>query len=388
MNSRAHVEGLRPATSRAFPAVARRAVLAVAATLACSIVPTATATATDTVTLYVPALQSARPGLGFAVSAVIGLQVWQTLRKAPSPNPRGLAFGEGVVIWDPTSAGVTSHDAADAAARKADVGAQLVLWGEAYEFGDDVVVQLNLTLPRYHDFREQTPEIWRFGWRGGATTLETDLPSRRYAFEPIVLDRALVERYSRPDAIALHERPDGGAERGRLGSRFLALRSERDAVYVRSAQGQEGWVRLPELAANRSEAVEFVSAMLRIYRADWDGARALLDKVVAAPTTPTAVRVDAALLRARAGLLAGLPAAAMFAEMDRAAALSPHARRGVLYAAAARIHPGKAMQSCPSAADLAALRHWMEGRTDVFRTDDDWLAQWRHSLQAGRDGCD
>jgi hypothetical protein len=166
------------------------------------------------------------------------------------------------------------------------------------------------------------------------------------------------------------------------------LRSERDAVYVRSRQGREGWVRLPELAANRSEVVEFVSAMVRIYRADWDGARELLGRVVDAPTTPTALRVDAALLRARAGLLAGLPAAAMLSEMERAAALSPHARRGVLYAAAARIHPEKARQRCPSTAELREFGEWMEGRSDVFPEDDDWFAQWRRTLQAGRDGCD
>jgi hypothetical protein len=345
------------------------------------------AAAADTVTLYVPALHAARPELGFAVSAVVGLQVWQTLRKAPSPNVGKVSFGDGVVIWDPTSAGVASHDQAEAAARKADVGAQLVLWGTAYEFGDDVVVQLNLTLPRYHDFREETPEIWRFGWRGGAATLETDLPSRRYAFEPIVLDKALVELYSRPTGLALYAKPDGGDVVGRLGGRFLALRSGRDAVYVRGAGGREGWVRLQELAAARSEVVDFVSAMIRVYRADWDGARALLARVVAAPSTPAALRTDAALLRARAGLLAGLPPAEMIAEMKRAAAANPHARRAVLYEAAARIHPDEVRRSCPSAAELRELDAWLEGQAAVFPADDSWLAQWRRTLRAGREGC-
>jgi|GEM_PF-1704564 len=345
------------------------------------------AVADDTVTLYVPALESARPGLGFAVSAVVGLQVWQTLRKAPTPNPQGLSFGDGVVIWDPLSEGVTSHEAAETAARKADIGAQLVLWGEAFEFGDGFVVQLNLTLPRYHDFRERTPEIWRFAWRGGTPTLETDLPSRRYSFEPIVLDRGIVERYSRPDAITLYSESAGGKERGQLGGRFLALRSDGDAVYVRSARGLEGWVRLPQLAGTRSEVVDFVSAMFRVYRADWQGARALLERVVESGSTPTALRLDAAILRARAGLLAGLPAEAMVAEMERAAALSPHARRGVLYEAAARIAAERATRSCPTEVGLRDLGDWLDGHRNVFAADDGWLDQWQRTLRSGRSGC-
>jgi hypothetical protein len=352
-----------------------------------SLLAAAPAAAQDTVTLYVPALQSERPGLGFAVSAVVGLQVWQTLRKAPTPNPGGLSFGDGVVIWDPVTAGIDSHESAEAVARKANIGAQLVLWGKAYEFGDGVVVQLNLTLPRYHDFRERTPEIWRFAWREGDGTLEADLPSRRYSFEPIVLERAVVERYSRPDAIALYSQAEGGTEVGRLGGRFLALRSGRDAVFVRPAQGREGWVQLPELAANRSEVVDFVSAMVRIYRADWDGARELLARVVESAAAPTALRLDAALLSTRAGLLAGMPPSAMVVEMERAVSVSPHARRGVLYEAMARITAEKAQYRCPRAERLRGLGLWLDGRSGVFAADDSWVEHWRQALSAGRDAC-
>ena len=348
---------------------------------------TSPALSQDTVTLYAPALASERPGLGFAVSAVVGLQVWQTLRKAPTPNPAGLSFGDGVVIWDPVTAGIDSHESAEAVARKANIGAQLVLWGKAYEFGDGVVVQLNLTLPRYHDFRERTPEIWRFAWAEGGASLEADLPSRRYSFEPIVLERSVVERYSRPDAIALYSRPEGGTEVGRLGGRFLALRSGGDAVYVRTAQGREGWVRLPELASSRSEVVDFVSAMVRIYRADWDGARALFARVVESPAAPAALRLDAALLSARAGLLAGKPPTAMLDEMESAATLSPHARRAALYEAMARIAAEESQHRCPRAERLDGLERWLDGRAGVFAADDRWLQQWRQALAAGRDAC-
>jgi hypothetical protein len=229
--------------------------------------------------------------------------------------------------------------------------------------------------------------VWRFAWHEGRVVLEADLPSRRYSFEPIVLERSVVERYSRPDAIALYSQPEGGTEVGRLGGRFLALRSDRDAVFVRPAQGRDGWVQLPELAANRSEAVDFVSAMLRIYRADWDGARALFARVVESPAAPAALRLDAALLRARAGLLAGMPPAAMVAEMESAASLSPHARRGVLYEGMARIAAEASQHRCPRAERLDGLEQWLDGRTAVFAADDRWLQQWRQALEAGRDAC-
>lgn len=345
------------------------------------------AAAEDTVTLYAPAVRSERPGLGFAVSAVVGLQVWQTLRKAPTPNPRNLSFGDGLVIWDPIPAGSATHEDAEAAARKADIGAQLVLWGEAYEFGDGVVVQLNLSLPLYHDFREATPEVWRFGWHEGGPGIEADLPTRRYSFEPIVLDRAIVERYSRPDAIALYSSAEGGKEVGRLGGRFVALRSGPDAVYVRSAEGREGWVRLPELAANRSEVVDFVSAMIRVYRADWEGARTLLARVVESSTAPTALRTDAALLAARAGLMLGLPPATVLAELERAASLSPHARRGVVYGAMARLVAESTARDCPRDARLAAIDAWLRRHEGVFLSNDPWLEQCRRVLEAGRESC-
>lgn len=353
---------------------------------ACAAVPISRASA-DTVRLYVPALLAERPGLGFAVSTVVGLQVWQTLRKAPTPNPQGLSFGEGEVIWDPLPASFTDHDGAEAAARSGNLGAQFVLWGKAYEFGDGVVVQLNLSLPRYHDFRERTPEIWRFGWQPNKHELEADMPARRYSFEPIVLDKAVVARFSRPDAITLYASRDERRKVGRVGGRFLALESVPGAVKVRTAAGQEGWVSLPDLATQRSEVVDFVSGLVRIYRADWHGARELLARVSESPVAPTALRLDAALLSTRAGLLAGLPAEQMVAEMDRAAALSPNARRGAVYQTMIRLSAAGRREGCVDAALRAEIAAALDERRRLFLADDEWLAKVAQVLGADERTC-
>jgi hypothetical protein len=379
MNSPAHAER----TARTAAGMVRRLLWCLCAFLA---VPVLRADA-DTVRLYVPALLAERPGLGFAVSTVIGLQVWQTLRKAPSPNPQALSFGEGEVIWDPSPASFADHEGAEAAARSGNLGAQFVLWGKAYEFGDGVVVQLNLSLPRYHDFRERTPEIWRFGWQPGVPTLEADMPARRYSFEPIVLDKAVVERYSRPDAIALYASRGESREIGRVGGRFLALESVPGAVKVRTAAGQQGWVSLPDLAAQRSEVVDFVSGLVRIYRADWHGARELLARVSDSPVAPTALRLDAALLSARAGLLAGLPAEQMVAEMDRAAALSPNARRSAVYQTMIRLSAAGRREGCVDAASRAEIAAVIDQRRRLFVADDEWLAKVEQVLGADERTC-
>jgi hypothetical protein len=380
MNSPARAE--RCASRRARSASR----LLLACLCACVAAPVPRADA-DTVRLYVPALIADRPGLGFAVASVLGLQVWQTLRKAPTPNPQGLSFGDGEVIWDPLPASFADHDGAEAAARGGNLGAQLVLWGKAYEFGDGVVVQLNLSLPRYHDFRERTPEIWRFGWQPDRPALEADMPARRYSFEPIVLDKAVVERYSRPDALALHASRAGGGEVGRVGGRFVALESAPGSVKVRTAAGQTGWVRLPELAAQRSEVVDFVSGLVRIYRADWQGARELLARVSDSAVAPTALRLDAALLGARAGLLAGLPAEQMVAEMDRAVALSPNARRGAVYQTMLRLSAAGRREGCVDQGLRAEIGAAIDQHRHLFLADDQWLAQVAQVLDADERTC-
>jgi hypothetical protein len=332
------------------------------------------ASAQDVVTLYVPAFASDNSNLGLNVATVLGLQVWQTLRKAPSPNPRRLSFGQGLIFWNPASLPEPTHVVAEKEARALNRLAQLVLWGKSYAFGNGVVVQAYLSLPRYHDFRERRPERWTVCILTAKcdVKIEADIPERRYTFEPIVLEREIVDTYSRPDALRLYRTYRGNDAVGMLGPEFTALEHRPDAVKVKSG-GVGGWVRLPRLTEQRTEVVDFVGGVIRIFRADWEGARDLFAKVIKNMHTPMHLRIDAHLYRAMAGAQLGLDV-----ESDLAAAekLNSYARRVVIFRAMSMLATYEGRGRAGRCSLLDRIEKLVTEKNFVLLPDDPWLAQW------------
>ena len=218
--------------------------------------------------------------------------------------------------------------------------------------------------------------------------METDLPARRYSIEPIVLRPDIVKAFSRPDALPLFDAPAGGESVGHLGAEFRAVESRSDAVYVRPVAGAPGWLRLQQLADARGEVVDFVSGLVRIYRADWRGAADLLGRVVESPSTPSALRLDAALLRARAKLEAGDDLEGIVREVDQAASVSPYARRAVMYQAVVRLIALRGSPVCERKPKLQALRQWLADRSMPFVAGDAWLQQFIDVVEFGERRCD
>jgi hypothetical protein len=348
-----------------------------------------TAGAADTTTVYLPALHTERPGLGFSTSAVVGAQVWQTLRKQSADSP-GVTFGEGLVMWSPDALDVSSHESAEQRGRSGNVMAQLVLWGAAYEYGDDVVAQFSLSLPAYDDFRSQRPELWtvRAAANAAALSVVADPPSRRYSFEPIVLSKEVVAAFSAPTGLPLFSTPSGaGTVVGRLGREFAALEARPEAVLVQSADAK-GWLRLPNISRNRSEVVDFVSAMVRVYRADWRGARDYFSRVIDNPAAPSALLTDAYLLRAMVSAQYGEKASEILFNLEKARALSPHARRVAIYEAMARIQAAAAEEPCKRVESSNAISQLLDARKYVFPANDPWLLQWQGVNAAWRAACE
>jgi hypothetical protein len=332
--------------------------------------------ATDTTTLLIPALTSERPGLGFGVTAVVGLQVWQTLRKAPPEGPVNPSFGEGVVIWDPAPLERQSHETAEGRAKRTNILSQLVLWGGAYEYGGGVVAQFHLALPAYQDFRESRPELWSIDVPSavGKIRITADLPSRRYSFEPIVLRPDIVQAYSNPAGLPLFDSPTSQHEIGRLGSEFTAIESRPAAALV-SANGKRGWIRMTEISRSRSEVTDFVSALVRIYRADWDGAAEYLGRVIDNPASPATLRTDAYLLRAMAHARSGRHVAEIAADLDAASRISPFARRVAIYRAMGAIQGALKRPPCEQRGTVENIAKWLAAMPNVFAADDPWLPQ-------------
>jgi hypothetical protein len=248
--------------------------------------------AVDQITLFIPAFSG--PGaLGRNVATVLNLRIWHTFRRKPWPhNPDNLDFGRGLIIWDSKAQKKQNHSAAEDMAKDLRVLAQLVLWGKAYPYGDGVVVQSNLSIPSYDDYRETKLELWSVSFRG--RTVQVDIPRRRLEMASIVLKRNIIEQYTLPSALKIYKNRVDGEPIGTVGDSYIGIQFESGFAKVISG-ATEGWVRLPRLGERPTEVVDFVAGVIRIFRGDWQGAISSMRRVIENPSTRTPLKIDAYL---------------------------------------------------------------------------------------------
>jgi hypothetical protein len=327
--------------------------------------------AVDQITLYVPAFEG--PGaLGQNVATILNLQIWHTFRQAPWPNPNKLDFGKGLIVWDPVPLATQSHSEAERRAKELEVFAQIVLWGKAYSYGHGVVVQSYVSIPLYEDFRDKKQEIWQVMVKG--KTIEVDIPKRRYEMAPIVLTHEVVEKYTLPNALKIYKNPDGNQPIGSVGDVFIGLQFDPNRAKVRSGN-ITGWVRLPQLAENRTEVVDFVGGLVRILRGDWEGAAKLMKQVVENSLTPTSLRIDAYLYWARALEQSGMSGREV---ISKAYALNPYSRTTLQYAVMsdlatlARLSAGLSSEKQQI---MERIKKTVEEHAYLFPKNDPWMDQ-------------
>lgn len=325
--------------------------------------------------LYIPAFEGPE-ALGTNVATILNLQIWQTFRRAPSPNENELDFGHAGIIWDPNELPAQSHSAAEKELRSWDVLGQMVLWGKAYRYGDGVVVQPRLSLPLYDDGRERHYDLWQIDLDDGS--VELDLPRRRYELGAMQIPREVVEVFSNPSALTIYSEEFGGCPIGVLGDSYEGIQFHPDRALVR-ADKVKGWVRFPEIAQRRTEMVDFVGGLVRIYRGDWRGAATLMKRVIANPNTHTRLRIDAYMLLGMADARGG--GDGRWA-VEAAIELNPYDKSAVRYLLMTNIerlarladredgvNDAKRSRVAQSIRD-AARRH-----ADVLSPDDPWLMQ-------------
>lgn len=282
----------------------------------------------DKVRLYVPVFEGEK-ALGKNVATVLSLQIWRTLRMAPSPNPDNLNFGRGIVQW--SNEHFDSQNLTETTKLAIGMNTQMILWGSAFEYGDGVIVQTYLSLPNYKDNRSTTPEIWtvQFPLSKKAFTISADIPRRQYEFSPIILSKSIVQQYISPDAIKIYDEKYPNKEIGTVGNDFKAIMHQGDKVLVKSFDnGKRGWVYLPLLYSQQNEVINFVGGLIRIYRGDWQGAQQLMQQVINSPKTPTTLKIDAYLYQALAKEKIGGTA---HAELEKAMALNPYLKSTIKY---------------------------------------------------------
>ena len=293
----------------------------------------------DEIRLYIPAFEGP-DSLGKNVATILNLQIWRTLRREPDRYPQGEDFGRGMIVWGVTPLEEGSHVGAEVAATKDNIASQFVLWGETFPYGNGVISQTYLSIPIFSnyqrdgmvldDHRDNYFEIWKLPieTKQKTVTLRVDIPNRRYEFSPIVLSKAIVEKYSLPSRLKMHKNADVTSEViGEVGDLYVGIepRGHYQLVY---SNGKRGWVYLPDLAKERNEVVDFIGGVFRVYRADWHGAIDLMNDVINNSQTPTALKVDALLYKGRSFVEIGENSEDVF---QQAYKLNPYNQRTVQY---------------------------------------------------------
>ena len=264
----------------------------------------------DEIRLFVPAFKGPN-NLGKNVATILNLQVWRTLRMEPDRDPQGENFGLGMIVWSESSLANASHVFAEETATSDNISSQFVLWGETFPYGNGMITQTYLSIPvfghyerdgmKLNDFRDNYYEIWKLPIRVNQKSilLEVDIPNRRYEFSPIILSQSIVNQYSLPSKLTMYIDADKRSKViGEVGNKYIGIEPSGHYQKVYS-DGKRGWVYLPDLAKEQNEVVNFIGGLIRIYRADWHGAKDLMDKVITNKSTPVALKIDALLYKGR-----------------------------------------------------------------------------------------
>jgi hypothetical protein len=327
----------------------------------------------DLVTIYIPAF-SGPDEIGLNVGTVLNLQIWRTLRKAANNK----TFGRGLVVWSEAPLNTRSFDEVNEFSRVGlafgggkRVYPQLVFWGNARQFGSGIVVESFLSIPPAY-----IPGVCD-GWdviipdKQGDFRIHADFPQHRYEFTPIVLKKELLEKYSKPTALQIYANPTSNVPIGEVGLAFEA-REQREGGVILKSNGKVGWVPLPQLSENRNEVVDFVAGVIRIFRADWDGADALFDRVVKDTQASTTLRIDASLYQVMSKTKAGKDASQSLA---RAKELAPFYYGSTVYSVMAKLEMlGKAAPHSPMKVQslMSEIKEELSKDDALFMPNDPW----------------
>ena len=194
--------------------------------------------------------------------------------------------------------------------------AQLVLWGKAWPYGKDVVVQPFLTIARPPQRLAEPPEsmvhsmestdqnqwqwlLWQITAEGedgsSATVSLNEFPSPRYEMSPIVFDSAKLKLFESFEGLQVYEEKSKASEKvGKTGNKMNAT-EHAPGGWTKITQ-PPGWIQLPDLDA--ADTVEYIGGLVHFMRGNWKRARISFEKVRSDREAPTQVRRDAALLLA------------------------------------------------------------------------------------------
>jgi hypothetical protein len=327
--------------------------------------------ADDEIRIMIPAFRGGT--LGKNVATVLNLKVWRTLRLPPKDLPYRAG---GKVIWGTQTLQEDSHLEAENVAENN--GCQMILWGDVLQFGDGILVESFLSIPLYEDLRQDHSEEWsvKVTCDSANVELKISLPTRRYEFAPIVLDKDIVDLYSTPSAIKLFETKESTVPFGVLGDSYTAIQHDGDYTFVKPTGGKPGWVYLPRLSGEIA-IVDFAGGLLRLYRGDYAGAIDLLVKVSESESgAGTRLKIDSLLLQALAlAKLGGNPTQ----KIDVAIRLNPYLQVCYKFKIQALAGQYLVTQDSPDNQRSIAkqIDQTLESSAYLFSENDEWFAAAR-----------
>jgi len=356
----------------------RSAILACAALFWSAAAPAQTVDNPDQITTYFPAFEG-DGNLGRNVATVLSLQLAQTTRRAPWPdNPQGHDFGEGMIRWSEETLEDPSHEAAQTAAQSVRLLAQMVVWGRVHRYADDVIADINVTLPRFAspqlgacrdqsdpcDYRQKNFERWLLDTDAGP--LAVDMPSRRFTFSAVRLREDVVNEYRSAEGLQIQERRDGGRVLGITGPdlRFIEFNKAMEGAPTKlRSNGVTGYVRMPELSEAVSEYADMIGGVMQIFRGDWQAAESSFARVVEYPSTRAPLRIDAMMLGGMAHIRGGGQDLTL---LRRAVELAPLDKRAVQYLV-------MALMKLDSRNSRAEAQTVLRNKAHLFDPQDPWL---------------
>lgn len=324
--------------------------------------------------------------IGKRTSTVLGLQVWQTLRRAPTPNPQNLNFGVGGVTWDFDSPPPKDFTEAEALVQKQEGDNQLVLWGRASQYAEGFIIEPYLSVCNTGTGATLGKDIWQAalgkdGRKNGRTTVvSVDIPEWHYEFSPVVIRGDFQPGVNDPTDIEIYDQPDGKVV-GQLVDDFVAMERQSDYAKVRlKPSKKQVWIHLPKLPSmsapdKPNEVVSFCGGLIRLFREDWQGALDMFTEVVSNESSPTAIKIDAYLYMAIAASKLKKDDDS-FVFLTLAYRLNPYYKMTTKYLCMSYLsqianHPrAEGVQS-----NIASLRQLLNQNRALFANNDPWIAQ-------------
>lgn len=238
-------------------------------------------------------------------ATLLGMQVWLTLRKADPERPNA-KFGKGVVQWALDNTAPESNETAEEFAKKfsraGDYG-QMVLWGDAFRYGGEIVVEANLTLTTEATQGAQLLQATLYG-ASKVHRISLDFPSRHYEFAPVVLRSDILPKVDEPTEISMYKDASTEGVIGTLPGNFRRLNRVGDFIQVAvlDERGQEsnGYIYSPVISEEPNEIIDFSGGLVRILRKDWGGALEQFKLVVENKNVPRLVKINSYIYMAAA----------------------------------------------------------------------------------------